>query len=125
MNYRMMVGRNCYLDLDNDLLVKGIYKTPLSRMQVHIIHCLAENIGRPVSKERLIWAAWGTKTEGLPLKDELYVVMHRVRERLGDDPRHPKYLVSIKGFGYLLRPINTEDSFKKFNIENRSRIPIE
>ncbi|WP_368780764.1 winged helix-turn-helix domain-containing protein [Alicyclobacillus fastidiosus] len=46
-------------------------------------------------------------------KSELYVYISRLRARVGDNPRSPKILISIRGFGYLLRSDvenNTSDS---------------
>ncbi|WP_430734257.1 winged helix-turn-helix domain-containing protein [Fodinisporobacter ferrooxydans] len=59
-------------------------------------------MGNPVSTELLILNVWGPDTLIGP--NELYVHIKRLRDRLEDDSRNPKCLLTIRGVGYILYP---------------------
>lgn len=107
MKYTIHIGRNCYLDLDNDLIIRDDIETPLSRTQVHLLHALARSLGRPVSSDTLIKVVWGTRAATFVSKKDLYIVIHRLRKRIEWDCRNPKFLIAVKGYGYMLNPVTT------------------
>ena len=68
--------------------------------QCRLLYFLILNIGKPVSTEDLISYVWGS--EKYIERQELYVYINRLRNNLEDDPKHPKRLLSLRGFGYRL-----------------------
>lgn len=95
-------GDECFLDFDQQVLIKDKHHIALSRIQFRLLQYLAMNIGKIIPSEELISYVWGTNC--LVNKDELYVYINRVRNRLEDNPRKPKCLLSLRGTGYILYP---------------------
>ena len=97
---KLYLSDNCYIDLEQEMVVKNTLPTPLSRIQFRILRYLVQHMGHPVSSEDLIRYTWGPAN--LVSKDELYVYINRIRDRIEDDRRNPRYLLSVRGMGYLL-----------------------
>jgi DNA-binding response OmpR family regulator len=98
------LGGNCYLDLVRETLVRDGLAIALSRTQFRLLYVLARNLGHPVTTRELIRYVWGY--EELIDRNDLYVYICRIRQRLEDDPRKPQYLLSLRGMGYILFPID-------------------
>lgn len=104
LNRRQIVplGHNCYLDLDKEILVKDNLPIALSRVQFRVLHCLADKLGQPVFSHELTAYAWGS--EAFTSRNDLYVYINRLRQRLEDNPKQPQCLLSLRGLGYILYP---------------------
>ncbi|GMA65326.1 winged helix-turn-helix domain-containing protein [Alicyclobacillus fastidiosus] len=90
-----------FLDVEREELVQNGMSISLSRIQFRILYFLVRSLSRPVRTEDIMEYAWGKNSK--VSKSELYVYISRLRARVGDHPRSPKILISIRGFGYLLR----------------------
>ncbi|UOF89541.1 helix-turn-helix domain-containing protein [Fodinisporobacter ferrooxydans] len=97
---RISIGQDCYLEYWS--LYKDNAKVALSPTQFRILQYLALNIGNPVSTDQLILNVWGPETLIGP--NDLHVHIKRLRDRLEDDGRNPKCLLTIRGIGYILYP---------------------
>lgn len=73
----------------------------LTNREFEIVHHLAENLGRAVSRESLFEAVWGYEMEFN--SNSLDVLIYRIRKKLELDPNRPKHLVTLRGFGYKLQ----------------------
>lgn len=72
----------------------------LSVREYDILVYLSGAPGRVVSREELMREVWGYGYIG---KDELRVVdvaIRRLREKVEDEPAHPKYIITKRGMGY-------------------------
>lgn len=104
VNQLIALGTNSYLDIGRDLLRQENNIIYLSRLQVHILQCLAQCLNHPVASNTLIKEVWGPPIH----KDrtELYVAIYRIRNRIEPNPHNPRYLISVKGYGYTLYSLN-------------------
>jgi len=55
-----------------------------------------------LSTETLLAQVWGAEYEGQP--ETLYVHIRWLREKIGEDPEHPRRIVTVRGVGYKLVP---------------------
>ncbi len=101
---RIDFGKNLWLDRVREIVMKNDVPISLSHTQFKILDCLARNIGRPVSIQSLIESAWGPNS--LMTKDEVYVQISRIRNRLGDNRVPAHYLITVRGFGYILARVD-------------------
>ncbi len=90
------------LMIDNDrhectLYGKTIALTPL---EFKILWTLCENEGKVVSSEKLFETVWGE--EYLDCNNTVMVHIRRLREKLGEQPRNPKYIKTVWGVGYKI-----------------------
>lgn len=73
----------------------------LTRLEFRILHCLALNQGRIVTKEDLVNSLWGEKdTVG---EDILKVHISSLRKKLGDSIHAQRFIETVRGFGYRLK----------------------
>jgi len=71
----------------------------LTPTEFRVLCCLAKHAGQVLSPDRLALQVWGTKGKGSPETVKVYV--HRLRQKLEVDPRHPQRIVTRRGIGYL------------------------
>jgi DNA-binding response OmpR family regulator len=71
---------------------------PLTRTETEVLLALVANAPRALSREQLLTAAGGYEAEA----EERTVDAHvkNLRRKLGDDPRAPRYVLTVAGVGY-------------------------
>jgi DNA-binding response OmpR family regulator len=74
----------------------------LTAYEFTLLRVLADNAGRVLSRERLLELAKGNADEAFDRSIDVRI--SRLRQKLGDDPRHPVLLKTVRGSGYLLSP---------------------
>lgn len=95
---RIYLDEDLYLDFNRPSLVRRGLPIPLSMIEFLILKCPAGNLNHPVDSTRLIRTVWGLMVE----RPELHVYIGRIRDKLEPNKKKPKYLLTIRGFGYLL-----------------------
>ncbi|MBZ5639645.1 MAG: helix-turn-helix domain-containing protein, partial [Acidobacteriia bacterium] len=65
-----------------------------------LLRALASHAGRVISRERLMELARGSAEEAFDRSIDGHV--SRLRHKLGDSPRHPRLLKTVRGAGYVL-----------------------
>jgi len=71
----------------------------LTRTEYRILGLLIDGKGGFVTTRALTEKVWGTE-DGFSRKDDLYVYVARLREKLEVDPSRPALIISSRGFGY-------------------------
>jgi DNA-binding response OmpR family regulator len=74
----------------------------LPRIEFDLLHALALEAGRVVSSDELLARVWSAEHVGQA--QLIYVHLRWLREKLEDDPRHPRRIVTVHGVGYKLEP---------------------
>jgi two-component system phosphate regulon response regulator OmpR len=85
--------------LDRLELFRGEERIKLTETEARLLGALAKKAGAPLSREEL---AAETGAEGGERAIDVQVT--RLRRKLEDDPRGPRYLQTARGKGYLLLP---------------------
>jgi len=70
----------------------------LTPSEYKLLQYLARNEGRVLSNQLLLEKVWGP--EYTTETDYIKVYMQRLREKIEDDPRNPRMLISERGVGY-------------------------
>lgn len=70
----------------------------LSAREFHLLRYLIEHRGAVVSRDQLLHEVWGY--EALPSTRTVDVHMAWLRQKLEENPKHPEYIHTIRGFGY-------------------------
>ncbi|SON54375.1 KDP operon transcriptional regulatory protein KdpE [Hartmannibacter diazotrophicus] len=76
----------------------------LTRKEFDVLWMLARNAGRIITHKALLVEIWGKAHE----QDTQYlrVFIRQLRQKLGDDPANPRYIMNEPGVGYrMLEPI--------------------
>jgi DNA-binding response OmpR family regulator len=72
----------------------------LTGYEFSLLRVLAEHAGRVLSREQLLELAKGNAEESFDRSIDGHI--SRLRQKLGDDPKHPAILKTIRGAGYVL-----------------------
>lgn len=72
----------------------------LTGYEFQLLKSLAERAGRVCSREQLMEQALGNAEESFDRSIDVHI--SRLRQKLGDDPRQPKLIKTVRGAGYLL-----------------------
>jgi DNA-binding response OmpR family regulator len=78
----------------------GSRELALTAYEFHLLRVLAERAGQVVSRERLLELVRGSAEEAFDRSIDVHI--SRLRAKLGDDPRHPRLLKTVRGAGYQL-----------------------
>ena len=75
----------------------------LTPLEFDLLHVLAKNAGHVLSVDALLDHVWGEEYVGQP--QVVYVHIHWLRERLEEDPQNPRRILTVRGVGYKLQPV--------------------
>jgi DNA-binding response OmpR family regulator len=72
----------------------------LTATEYRLLSCLAANAGRVLTPDQLLSKVWGEGCIGQA--HLLQATMSRLREKLCDNPKEPKYIATRHGIGYMM-----------------------
>ena len=90
---------NVIFDKSKGILEKNGEEISLTATQFKILYYLSENINKIVSIDRILDNIW---KDSYGYENTLITHIYRIREKLEDNPRNPKVLITIKGLGYKI-----------------------
>ncbi|MEG1255552.1 response regulator transcription factor [Clostridium sp.] len=92
-----------YKDLTIDFHRMTVYKeeneVKLTSTEYKLLELLAKNKGRVMTKEILLEKLWDANNNFVD-ENTLSVNIRRIRKKLEDDPKNPRYIITIFGIGY-------------------------
>ena len=104
------VEKNCYSDsvlsIDfqrHEVFVRGESVT-LSATEFRLLTTLTINEGQVLSQEKLLDLVWGQEYDESLSIARLYIAY--LRQKIEKDPRQPKLIETVRGFGYRYRGKN-------------------
>ncbi|KRL61935.1 response regulator YycF [Lactobacillus psittaci] len=86
---------------DAYIVEKNGQKIELTHREFELLHYLAEHMGQVMTREHLLQTAWGYDYFGDVRTVD--VTVHRLREKIEDNPIKPKILVTRRGVGYYVK----------------------
>jgi DNA-binding response OmpR family regulator len=91
------------LALDADLLMLHIGEREMrvTPLESRLLQLLLANAGTVVHTDRLLVNIWGHRGGGD--RQLLKQLVHRLRQKIGDDPEQPRWLETVPSVGYMLR----------------------
>jgi len=95
------------LDLElQSVAVRGGDPVRLTRLELRLLQILLANAGHTLPAERLLAHVWGSRGSGD--RQLLKQLVHRLRQKIEAEATEPRYLVTVSGVGYALRPEGVE-----------------
>ena len=88
------------IDLVGRQVLRGGEPVKLTGTEWRLLFALADNAGQIVPHERLLERVWGPEYIGNTEYLKLYI--WRLRQKIEDDPKAPKYLITEHGIGHRL-----------------------
>jgi len=92
----------CRVDLRAYTVAKDGSEIKLSAKEIMILRCLAERVGEVVSRDEILDQVWGY--DAFPTTRTIDNFIVRLRRLIEPDPRHPRFIHTIRGVGYRLTP---------------------
>ena len=89
------------LDLPKRRVTADEREITLTAKEFDLLAYLAGRPGQVLSREQIVAAVWGVDFAGDPRTVDTH--MKTLRERLGDDADHPRWLETVRGVGYRIR----------------------
>jgi len=88
----------CLYDVDRAELSRDGHSIPLTQVERDLLRVLVDSLGKEVSRMEL---AMQTGTENERTVD---VQINRLRKKIEQDSKNPRYLQTVRGKGYILLP---------------------
>lgn len=86
------------IDFKRAEVVRENRPVDLSAMEFKLLQYLIENRGDVHSRDQLLDAVWGY--DAMPTTRTVDVHVAWLRQKLEENPRHPKFIHTVHGFGY-------------------------
>jgi DNA-binding response OmpR family regulator len=88
------------LDTERGTVSKGKEELNFNAKEYLLLQYFMENKGRVLTKRQIYQAVWGEDY----LYDDNTIMVHlsRLRNKIEDNPKEPKFLITMKGIGYKL-----------------------
>ena len=86
------------IDADKHLIMRGKQEVRLTMAEYDIVAYMLKKEGFVISREELLLNIGSIKYES-SLKS-IDVIMGRIRQKIGDDPKKPRFILSVRGVGY-------------------------
>ncbi|ESW62368.1 MAG: chemotaxis protein CheY [Rhodobacter sp. CACIA14H1] len=90
-------------DMDRGELWRGTDLVRLTATESALMRLFAAQPGQPIARERLVGDLGRGGEEGAQER-AVDVQITRLRRKIEDDPRQPRYLQTVRGEGYMLQP---------------------
>lgn len=87
-----------YVDLATRTVTMGGRSLGLTRKEYELLRMLVTHAGQVLTHRQIIREIWGSQREGEV--HHLRVLVGHLRQRLGDNPAQPKYIMTEQGVGY-------------------------
>jgi len=100
---------NLFIDTDMYVVYKNGQPLDLTHREFELVHYLARNSGKVMTREHLLQAVWGFEYFGDVRTVD--VTIRRLREKIEDDPSHPEIILTRRGLGYMIRNPKTTGGF--------------
>lgn len=87
-----------HVDFDHQTLTKEGQAARLSSCESELLRLLIMRRGEAVSREQVLTEVWGYEYAPDTRTIDNHIV--RLRQKIEDDPRHPKHILTVHGTGY-------------------------
>jgi DNA-binding response OmpR family regulator len=90
-----------YLSIDierHEVLIHG-KRVKLTPIEFRLLVYLARNAGKLLTFEKILVNVWGSEYVGT--MDHVHVYISHLRRKVEEDAKHPLYIITIHGMGYL------------------------
>ena len=96
---RIEVG-DLVIDKRRHEVTRGGNLVELTPLEFQILELLATEPGRAWSRNALLDRVWSTDYEGYQRNVDPHI--NRLRQKIETDPKHPRYVLTVRGVGYKL-----------------------
>lgn len=96
-----LVCRDLVADLTRGVVLKNGEELQMQRIHYKLLLLFMNNLGRVLTRDRLLDEIYDLAGEWIN-DNTLSVHIKRLREVIGDDPKDPQYIKTVRGVGYKM-----------------------
>ncbi len=86
----------------NQSVRRGEHTLSLTPTEFRILVCLAQQAGQVMSYQQIVQCAQGYEAHAIEAAELVKPHMYHLRQKLEPDPSNPRYILTVRGTGYLL-----------------------
>jgi two-component system, OmpR family, alkaline phosphatase synthesis response regulator PhoP len=86
------------VDFHESRLARNGSVIELSERESRLLRYFVENRGKTISRNALLQHVWGYRRAPFTRTVDVHIL--RLRHKIEDDPKHPRFIVTVPGFGY-------------------------
>jgi two-component system alkaline phosphatase synthesis response regulator PhoP len=94
----VLLLKDLLLDLNRYIVQRGTHRVELTRTEFDLLRVILEGCGKVLSRQELLDRVWGEGYFGGSNIVDVHV--RSLRQKLGDDPKNPSYVGTVRGIGY-------------------------
>jgi two-component system response regulator RegX3 len=94
-------------DPDRRLIFINNHETQLTPTEFEILKYLMKNQGKVLSSDAILTNAWGPEYIGE--RELVKQFIYRLRSKLEPNPKDPRYILTVRGSGYVFEGNGTVD----------------
>jgi pSer/pThr/pTyr-binding forkhead associated (FHA) protein len=92
---------NLIVDIQARKVLVGSHLVALRRKEFDLLAFLFKNAGKACSRNEIAQQVWAEEG-GIVAEETIDTVIHRIREKIEEDPSNPKLLVTLPRYGFRL-----------------------
>lgn len=86
----------------NQTVRRGDQLLNLTPTEFRILVCLAQQAGQVMSYQQIVQCAQGYSADAIEAAELVKPHMYHLRQKIEPDPSNPRYILTVRGTGYLL-----------------------
>ncbi len=86
----------------NQTVRRGEQMVNLTPTEFRVLTCLAQQAGQVMSYQQIVQCSQGYETSALEAAELIKPHMYHLRQKLEPDPATPRYILTVRGTGYML-----------------------
>jgi DNA-binding response OmpR family regulator len=86
----------------NQSVRRGTQTLNLTPTEFRILVCLAQQAGQVMSYQQIVQCAQGYEADAIEAAELVKPHMYHLRQKIETDPSSPRYILTVRGTGYLL-----------------------
>jgi DNA-binding response OmpR family regulator len=86
------------INFKKQVVLKGKSELSLTAKEIGLIKLLSKHEGEVVSRDKILNEVWGYKN--YPTTRTIDTFIHKLRQKIEDDPSHPVHLITVPWSGY-------------------------
>lgn len=86
----------------NQTVRRGDQTLNLTPTEFRILACLAQQAGQVMTYQQIVQCAQGYETSAIEAAELVKPHMYHLRQKLEVDPSNPRYILTVRGAGYML-----------------------
>jgi DNA-binding response OmpR family regulator len=99
---RWLVVGDLHISSWNQTVRRGDQILNLTPTEFRMLVCLAQQAGQVMSYQQIVQCAQGFASSAIEAAELVKPHMYHLRQKLEPDPSNPRYILTVRGTGYLL-----------------------